>query len=120
MALPTLVLKPHGQRILTKQWPNRRISYENGSEQVSRTTVNPIITWELTYTGTQEWMQELDTFFNARYGGVEPFYWTDENNETHIVKFTNDSLKITQKMGWNEQGEFTAVAFEAVVTIRKQ
>lgn len=119
MALSTLTLKPYGERILETKYITRRVEFENGEEQVQLVAPLPIKIWELKFSGTKEMMDELQAFFDARKGGSEKFYWTDSEGETHTVRFVNDSLKVTQKMGFREDGTFGIVGFETTVQLRK-
>jgi len=82
-------------------------------------TINPIVTWELRYCGTKDWLDELKAFHTARRGGVEKFYWTDLEKKKHVVRFVTDELAITEKVGHDENGILKVVAFETTVVIRK-
>lgn len=95
------------------------MEFEGGTEQVQRTRINPVVTWELTFTGSYDDLLELQDFHTARKGGVEKFYWTDGRGTQHIVRFVTDDIEITEKYGGTEDGGYGIAAFETTVTIRK-
>ena len=114
-----MTIKPYGERKQTYKWPNRRIEYESGVEQVQKVTVNPIVVWELKFTGNKQTMDDLTDFFNVHSGGATAFYWTDSEGTTHTVRFASDELALTEKYGGKPDGSIGIVGFETTLSIRK-
>ena len=118
-SINTLTLKPHGSRIVTYEYPARRLEFEAANESVQATSINPKVIFELTYSGTYENYCDLRDFHAAQHGGVAPFYWTDGEGVLHTVRFATNDLKLTQKMGYKDDGSFGVVAYESTVQLRK-
>lgn len=108
---------PNGDRKLTIQKNNYRVDFGNGNVQVQRKTINPAKLWELTLRGDKEWLDDAKAFFDT-HGNGEQFYWTDEDGIQNVCIFNNDSMEITQRVGWDETG-WGVKGFETTVVLRK-
>ena len=111
---PFLVTKARPERDRNEKWINRKVEFETGAEQIQGVTVNPIITWNLTYSGDKDGYNELKTFFNNRNGSRKIFHWKDEAGIRHKVRFVNDDMTFKQKL--TPAG---LVAFETSATLKK-
>lgn len=70
--------------------------FENGSEQRRSKRDNPKREWTLVFTlRTRTDMLSFKSFFNARKGKLEAFYWTNpDDNTQRLVRFKEDNLAI--------------------------
>ena len=79
---------PYGEVKKNTRYLDRVIDFESGSFQVQKVGINPIITFEATYQGTNEQMQKIEDFYN-RHRKSERFYFT-YNGNTYTCQFTTD------------------------------
>lgn len=79
---------PYGEVKKNTKYLDRVIDFESGSFQVQKVGINPIITFEATYQGTNEQMQKIEDFYN-RHRKSERFYFT-YNGNTYTCQFTTD------------------------------
>jgi len=70
--------------------------FENGSEQRRSKRDNPKRAWVLSFTlRPKTEMEMFKSFFEARKGKLEPFFWTNpDDNEKRLVRFNEDKLEI--------------------------
>lgn len=97
---------------------NTRLEFSNGMEQVQQTAVNPKIIWERTYSGLHEELLDIQGFFYRHSPGGKVFYWVDEEDTQHTVRFASDSCELTEKYGCDEYG-FGIKAYTCVLQFRK-
>jgi len=107
--LDTFSFVATGDRKKTITALNTRVEFANGNEQVQQNSINPKIIWERTYGGTYDEMLEIQSFFDSHAPGGVLFYWTEETDGSttgtqHTVRFASDTCDITQKFGWDENG----------------
>lgn len=79
---------PYGEVKKNTSYLDRIIDFESGSFQVQKVGINPIITFEATYQGTNEKMQKIEDFYN-RHRKSERFYFT-YNGKKFVCQFTTD------------------------------
>lgn len=79
---------PYGEVKKNTKYLDRVIDFESGSFQVQKVGINPIITFEATYQGTNEQMQKIEDFYN-RHRKSERFYFTYNGNK-YTCQFTTD------------------------------
>lgn len=96
---------------------NTRVEFQSGIEQVQRNAVHPKFIIELPIEGTKGTMDEIQAFFDKHSSG-QSFYWTDLDGVQHTMKFAEDSLEMTGKLGWDEDG-YGVKGFDVTVKLRK-
>lgn len=79
---------PYGEVKKNTKYLDRVIDFESGSFQVQKVGINPIITFEATYQGTNEQMQKIEDFYN-RHRKSERFFFTYNGNK-YTCQFTTD------------------------------
>ena len=79
---------PYGEVKKNTRYLDRVINFESGSFQVQKVGINPIITFEATYQGTNEQMQKIEDFYN-RHRKSERFFFTYNGNK-YTCQFTTD------------------------------
>lgn len=79
---------PYGEVKKNTRYLDRVIDFESGSFQVQKVGINPIITFEATYQGTNEQMQKIEDFYN-RHRKSERFFFTYNGNK-YTCQFTTD------------------------------
>lgn len=117
--METFTWKPHGERILTDKYPNTRVEFQSGNEQVQANSIHPIRIWELKFSCLAEEMREIQAFFNRMRGGAGKFYWVDDTGETNVVRFANDETAFTLKRGFIGNPQADTVASEFTLRFRK-
>lgn len=95
----------YGEVKRTKRSLDRIIDFETGAFQVQKATVNPIVSFEVNFQGTKEFMKEIEAFWDE-HGKSEKFYYVYDN-ETYTCQFTSD-YSPTDTWGWTEQGKMIA------------
>ena len=70
--------------------------FENGSEQRRSKRDNPKREWTIVFTlRPKTEMESFKSFFEARKGKLEPFFWTNpDDNVKRLVRFKDDDLEI--------------------------
>lgn len=86
--METFDFKPYGEVKKNIRYLDRTIDFETGAFQVQRIGVNPIITFEATYQGTNEQMKKIEAFYN-KHRKSERFYFI-YNGEQYTCQFTGD------------------------------
>jgi phage-related protein len=94
--METLTIKPYGDIEETHKWYTNTVVFTSGKKQKQKQRVNAEKQWKVTFSGIDEDRVSLDTFFDARSGDLEPFYFTI-NGELKVVRFATDSLSWTIK-----------------------
>jgi len=117
--MDTFSWKPLGNIKPRTQALNRRLEFEAGNEQVSRTAVNSKTTWELPISGIKETLDNLQAFFDAHAPGGIKFYYVDFNGIQHTVRFATDAFEPTDQLGFGDDGVYGIQGFSVTVTLRK-
>lgn len=116
--METFPFVAYGDRKKTITALNRRIEFENGMEQVAQVAVNPKVIFERTFSGLHEELLEIQRFFYRHAPGGKVFYYVDEEDVQHTVRFASDSCELTEKYGCDEYG-FGVKAYSCTLQFRK-
>lgn len=103
-----------------EKWINREVSYETGATQIQGTTIHPLVSWKLSFSGDKTTYSSLKSFFNARCGKRKIFYWIDEEQTIHKVRFGQDEITLKQKLQFNSSGNLELTGFSTDFVLNKE
>ena len=103
----------------TNKWINREVVFETGVPQIQGVTVNPIVTWKLSYSGNKAGYDSIKAFFNARCGKRKLFYWYDEAQTRHKVRFGNDEMNYKKMIEFDGSGKQLLVGYSTDTVLWK-
>ena len=97
---------PHyGEVKRSKRSLDRVIEYESGAFQTQRIGINPIVSFELNFQGSNEFIKEIEAFWDE-HRKTEKFQFSYDGQD-YTCKFTSD-FNPTDTWGWGADGKIIA------------
>jgi phage-related protein len=109
----TLNLVPRGEVTKNYNFNNNKVDFESGITQIQRKWISPRITFTFNVMGDKAMKEYLESFFAARGGNYEAFFWAYEGT-TYRVRFNEPSLDFTEIRGYSGEG---TVGYKAQVSL---
>ena len=103
--MKTFDFEHYGEVKRAKHSLDRVIEYESGAFQTQRVGINPIVSFELTFQGSNEFIKEIEEFWDE-HRKTEKFKYNYDGKE-YTCKFTSD-FNPTDTWGYSERGKIIA------------
>lgn len=112
--METLELVPRGDVDITRDYGNRTVSFESGSEQLQRLWVAPRVTYSFSVEGDKAMRDYIDAFVDEVHGNLTPFNW-EYDGKTVVVRFGESKVAWKDICGYGGAG---VVGYRGTITLR--